>query len=78
MKIFKQMHSNKDFTIATALLGETERLSLGIKEVLKRMICVFYKAKDEVNVNNARYMLLSKSTKAPPPATNKRFVVFKF
>ena len=69
VKIFKQIHSNKDFTIATALLGETERLSLGTKEVLKRMICVFYKAKDEVNVNNARYMLFSKLKKVPPPAS---------
>ena len=31
------------------------------------MICVLYKAKDEVNVNNARYMLFSKSKKVPPP-----------
>ena len=44
-----------------------ERLSLGIKEVLERMICVLYKAKDEINVNNARYMLFSKSKKALPP-----------
>ena len=67
VKIFKHIHSNENFTIATALLGETERLSLGIKEVLERMICVLYKAKDEVNVNNTRYMLFSKSKKAPPP-----------
>ena len=59
MKNFKHIHSNEDFKIATALLGETERLSLGIKEVLERMIWVLYKAKDEVNVNNARYMLFS-------------------
>ena len=67
VKNFKHIHSNEDFTIATAVLGETERLSLGIKEVLERMICILYKAKDEVNVNNARYMLFSKWKKAPPP-----------
>ena len=67
VKIFKHIHSNEDFTITTALLGETEKLSLGIKEVLERMICVLYKAKDEFNVNNERYMLFSKSKKAPPP-----------
>ena len=65
VKIFKHIYSNEDFTITTALLGETERLSLGIKEVLERMICSLYKAKDEVNVNNARYMLFLKSKKAP-------------
>ena len=31
------------------------------------MICILYKAKDEVNVNNASYMLFSKSKKALPP-----------
>ena len=69
VKIFKHIHSNEDFTIATALRGATERFSWGIKEVLERIICVLFKAKDEVNVNNARYMLFSKSKKAPPPAS---------
>ena len=52
VKILKHIHSNEDFAIATALLGETERLSFGVKEVLERIICFLYKGKDEVNVNN--------------------------
>ena len=34
VKILKYIHSNEDFTITTALLGESERLSFSIKDVL--------------------------------------------
>ena len=76
VKIFKHIHANEDFTIATAVLDETERLSLGIEEVLERTICVLYKAKDKVNVNNARYMLFSDSKKAPPPTKDALYLHF--
>ena len=33
VKILKQIDSNEDFTITTALLCETEWLSLGVKEL---------------------------------------------
>ena len=54
VKILKYIHSNKDFTITTALLGESERLPFSIKEVLERMVFVLYMAIDEVSVNNVR------------------------
>ena len=61
VKILEYIHSNKDFTITTALLGESERLPFSIKEVLERMVFVLYMAIDEVSVNNVRQMLFSKS-----------------
>ena len=36
VKILKQIHSNEDFTIVTALLGKTGRLSFGVNGALKK------------------------------------------
>ena len=34
--MLKQIHSNEDFTIVTALLGKTGRLSFGVNGALKK------------------------------------------
>ena len=36
VKMLKQIHSNEDFTIVTALLGKTGRLSFGVNGALKK------------------------------------------
>ena len=77
MKKLKHINSNEDFIIATGLLCKIERLSLGLKVALERIICVNHKAKYEVNANNAKHMLFSMSKKTPPePLPSTKDVYF--
>ena len=60
MKFLKVVCSNMDFLDAVTLLGESEVMSLSIIEVLESMVCSLYRARQEIEINEARYKLFTK------------------
>ena len=63
----KTVQNDKDFLIAASLLGENESVSNTVRETLERMVCSLYQAKQEVDVNDARYKLFTQPSKIPSP-----------
>ena len=48
------------------LLGEEDKTSVAVKEILERLVCSLYQVKLEIYVNEARYKLFRKKKKPPP------------
>ena len=47
-------------------MGKEDEAFVAGKETLERLVCSFYQAKLEIDINEARYKLLRKKKKPPP------------
>ena len=67
VKCLKVMQSDERFLDAASLVGEDKNLSSTVKEVLEEFVCKLYGAKQDVEINEARYRLFSKVRNIPAP-----------
>ena len=82
VKVMKTVKKDEDFLIAASLLCENESVSTTVRETLERMVCLLYKTKQEVDVNDARYKLFTQSRKIPssqslPPTKDALYLHFE-
>ena len=63
VKFFKTVCKGERYYNAASVIGESDIISDRVIEILEELFCNVYGATDEVTINSARYMLLSKLEK---------------
>ena len=63
VKFFKTVCKDERYYNAASILGESETINDTVVDVLEELFCDVYGAKDEIDINSARYMLFSKLKK---------------
>ena len=63
VKFFKTVCKDEKCYNAASILGESETINDTVVDILEELFCDVYGAKDEIDINSARYMLFSKLKK---------------